>query len=373
MRVQRVASLDADEQSWTVLGDDWRPVMPVEQFLAHLSDQRRSPNTVKAYAHDLKDYFEYLERRSLAWDRLRYDELAAFKPWLRLPAAARRGEISVLPATVSACTEATINRKLAAITSFYEFHRRHGVEMALTIRDASRPVVSTSTSFRPFLAHVKRSRPRRSDLRLREPKRRPATLTEEQVSTLVDACGHLRDQVLLRLLNDTGLRIGEALGLRHEDIRTADGLIDVRCRVNANGARAKTWERSVPVGAGWLRLHADYLHHEYCDLDSDYFFVRLWSKPLGRPLSYPAVTDLFGRLARRTGIAATPHMFRHSYATRLLRAGVKAEVVQKLLGHASVSTTIDTYAHLTIEDVRHDLVTAGFLTGPEPPCDDATT
>jgi integrase/recombinase XerD len=101
--------------------------------------------------------------------------------------------------------------------------------------------------------------------------------------------------------------------------------------------------------------------------------VRLWSKPLGRPLSYPAVTDLFGRLARRTGIAATPHMFRHSYATRLLRAGVKAEVVQKLLGHASVSTTIDTYAHLTIEDVRHDLVTAGFLTGPEPPCDDATT
>jgi integrase/recombinase XerD len=66
-------------------------------------------------------------------------------------------------------------------------------------------------------------------------------------------------------------------------------------------------------------------------------------------------------------------MFRHSYATRLLRAGVKAEVVQKLLGHASVSTTIDTYAHLTIEDVRHDLVTAGFLNGPEPACDDDTT
>jgi integrase/recombinase XerD len=77
MRVQRVAYLDADEQSWTVLGADWRPVPPVEQFLAHLSDQRRSPNTVKAYAHDLKDYFEYLEHRSLAWDRLRYDERSA--------------------------------------------------------------------------------------------------------------------------------------------------------------------------------------------------------------------------------------------------------------------------------------------------------
>ena len=162
MRVQRVAPLEAGEESWTVLGDDWRQVAPVEQFLSHLTDQRRSPNTVKAYAHDLKDYFEYLTGRGLAWDRLRYDELAAFKPWLRLPPAARRGEVSVLPATASFCNESTINRKLSAVTSFYEFHRRHGVEMALTIRDASRPVASTRTSFRPLLAHVKRSRPRRS-------------------------------------------------------------------------------------------------------------------------------------------------------------------------------------------------------------------
>jgi integrase len=197
MRVQRVAPVEAGEESWTVLGDDWRPVVPIEHFLAHLTDQQRSPNTVKAYAHDLKDYFEYLTGRGLVWDRLRYDELAAFKPWLRLPPAARRGEISVLPATVSACSESTINRKLSAVTSFYEFHRRHGVEMALTIRDASRPVAATSTSFRPFLAHVKRSRPQRSDLRLREPSRRPLVLSDEQVSVLVEACDHLRDRVLL--------------------------------------------------------------------------------------------------------------------------------------------------------------------------------
>lgn len=66
-----------------MLGDEWLPVLPVEQFLSHLSDQRRSPNTVKAYAHDLKDYFDHFGRRGLAWDRLPYDELAAFKPWLR--------------------------------------------------------------------------------------------------------------------------------------------------------------------------------------------------------------------------------------------------------------------------------------------------
>jgi len=258
-----------------------------------------------------------------------------------------------------------INRKLAAVTSFYEFHLRHGVALALIVRGASRPVASAATSFRPFLAHVKRSRPHRSDLRLREPERRPKTLSGDEITTLLGACDRLRDRVLLGLLNETGMRIGEVLGLRHEDVRTADGVVDVRCRRNANGARAKTWERSVPVGAGWLRLHAEYLHREYGDLDSDYLFVRLWSAPIGRPLSYRAVADLFARLSRRTGIVATPHMFRHSYTTQLLRSKIKAEIVQRLLGHASVSTTIDTYSHLTIEDVRHDLVAAGVLNAPE--------
>jgi hypothetical protein len=40
--VQRISSPDIAEQSWTVLGADWLPVIPVEAFLAHLTDQRRS-------------------------------------------------------------------------------------------------------------------------------------------------------------------------------------------------------------------------------------------------------------------------------------------------------------------------------------------
>ena len=76
VRVQRVVSPEDGAESWTVLADDCAPVEPVELFLAHLSDQGRSPNTVKAYAHDLKDYFEYLEGRSADWRRLRFDELA---------------------------------------------------------------------------------------------------------------------------------------------------------------------------------------------------------------------------------------------------------------------------------------------------------
>lgn len=53
---------------------------------------------------------------------------------------------------------------------------------------------------------------------------------------------------------------------------------------------------------------------------------------------------------------------RHTYATELLLRGVAVEVVAKLLGHASITTTSDTYAHLKIEDARRALVTAGWLT-----------
>jgi integrase/recombinase XerD len=57
----------------------------------------------------------------------------------------------VLPATSSACSESTINRKLSAVTSFYEFHRRHGVEMALTIREQEGPIGSAQSFSECFM------------------------------------------------------------------------------------------------------------------------------------------------------------------------------------------------------------------------------
>ena len=62
MLVQRVLSPASSLESWTVLGADDLPVAAIERYLAYLTDIERSPNTVKAYAHDLKDYFD-LPRR----------------------------------------------------------------------------------------------------------------------------------------------------------------------------------------------------------------------------------------------------------------------------------------------------------------------
>jgi site-specific recombinase XerD len=88
----------------------------------------------------------------------------------------------------------------------------------------------------------------------------------------------------------------------------------------------------------------------------------LWAKPLGHPLTYAAVYDLVKRLRRRTGIDFDPHWYRHTYATGLLRKGTPVEVVSKLLGHASVTTTLEVYGHLGVQDAREVLEKAGWFT-----------
>jgi integrase/recombinase XerD len=176
------------------------------------------------------------------------------------------------------------------------------------------------------------------------PAARPQVLSSSEAQAILDGCERLRDRLLFALLLDTGVRIGEALGLRHEDLVIAGRQVVVPRR-NDNRARANSGRsRTIPASAELMRLYADYLNAEYGALDSDYVFVNLWGQRHGRPLSYPAVYDLVGRLRRRTGIGFGPHQFRHTYATWLLRKGAGMESVKELLGHASVTTTIDTYA-----------------------------
>lgn len=113
------------------------------------------------------------------------------------------------------------------------------------------------------------------------------------------------------MLRETGVRIGEALGLRHEDLDTRRRVVAVVGRENVNRARAKTWSREIPAGAELFRLYSDYLHEEYGLLDCDYVFVNLWGPPVGAPMSYASVDRMVRRLRTRTGIGFSPHLFRH--------------------------------------------------------------
>ena len=348
MRVQRLLMPEGGAESYTVLADDHGVVDPVEAYLAHLAALERSPNTVRAYAHDLRDFFAFLEARGLAWTAATVEDVGAFVAWLRLPAEARAGNVALLPGAEPACAAATVNRKLSALCGFYEFHARRGVEVSavLTLWRPDRGERAHATSWKPFLQHTRGGGvERRRAVKLKTTKTTPATLTAEQTGMLLAACQRLRDRLLVTLWHRAGLRVGETLGLRHSDIDVAAQTLTVAPRHNANGARVKGGQaRTVPVDAAVVRLYADYLHAEYGGLDSDYVFVNLWAPPVGAAMTYARVYDLVRRLRRRTGVAFGPHTFRHTYATDLLRRGAPLAVVSKLLGHASVATTADIYA-----------------------------
>jgi integrase/recombinase XerD len=365
MLVQRVLLPATRRESWTVLGDDG-PVRPIERYLAYLTDIERSPNTVKAYAHDLKDWFVFLAGRGLDWREVRLEDVAGFVAWLRRPPAARDGAVTVLPSVEHHCGESTVNRKLSALSAFYQHAARNGVdlgELLVTWQPAGR----RGTAWRPFLHHIAKGQPRaRRAVALKAARKLPRVLTVAEMQAILDACDRLRDRLLFAVLYETGMRIGEALGLRHEDLAAAEREVAVVPRDNGNGARSKSRQpRLIPVSAGLIRLYADYLHGEYGDLDCDYVFVNLWGQPRGHPLGYPAVYDLVRRLRRRTGIGFDPHWCRHTAATRMLRDGVPIEVVPKLLGHADLTTTASVYGHLTVEDARAALEQAGWFTGHE--------
>jgi integrase/recombinase XerD len=370
MRVQRVVMPNSDLESWTVLGNDQMPVEPVERFLAYMASIEKSPNTIKAYAHDLKDWLTYLDGLRRDWRCATLEDVAGFVAWLRLPPDVRNGKVAVLPTVEHHCSAASVNRKLASLTSFCGFHARHGVELSgllITMQQPGGRRRGSATAYRPFLQHVAKNKPqRRSTIKLKASRLRPKVLTAEQVQTILDACDHLRDRLLFAMMLDTGVRIGEALGMRHEDLEIAERTVTVMPRANENRARAKAGvSRTIPASAELMRLYADYLNGEYGALDSDYVFVNLWSEPMGRPWTYPAVYDLVRRLRERTGIDFGPHQHRHTYATWLLRRGAGMESVKELLGHASISTTIDAYGHLTVEDARRTLEAAGWFTGRE--------
>ena len=156
MRVQRVLMPGTGFESWTVLGEDHMPVEPIERFLSYLASIEKSPNTIKAYAHDLKDWLAYLNRHGVDWRSARLEDVAGFVAWLRMPPHARDGLVAVLPTVAPHCSESSVNRKLSAVTSFCGFHARHGVELSgllITMQPAGRRR-GAATSYKPFLHHV---------------------------------------------------------------------------------------------------------------------------------------------------------------------------------------------------------------------------
>lgn len=353
--VRRVFLPARGVESFTVIGPDLRPVELVDEYLAWLTDCERSPNTVEAYAHDLRAFWTFLDEQGLSWERVGVGELAEFAAWARRPAE----NVVVLADEAARLSPRTVNRMLSGVVGFYEFQARRGSTLA---RDLVVKTRSGRGGYKPFLHGIARSRPRGRAVRLPEQQSLPRTLSLEQVAAVIDCQERLRNRFLFALLASTGMRVGQALGLRHEDVVAWERRIAIRAREGAHRrARSKGGaEGGVPVAPELMRLWSDYMHEEYRDLDCDFVFVNLWGGEIGRPLTYSSVERIVERTQRRVGFHFTAHQLRHTYATLAWRDGVGLEVIGALLTHRSPSSAL-IYTHPTAEDLREVLAERGVL------------
>ena len=350
MKVQKIKLPTTDEITWILIGDDFLPVNPVNDYLRYLKALERSPNTIQSYAHHLKLFWEFISQKHFNWKELEEPQLADFILWLRSPDPR---VVSIEPKEAKR-TERTINTILSAVYSFYQYHQRQGTSKDLELYKEAKIL---NPRYKPLLYEMSKNKTTQTKLlKLKEPKKFPGTLKTEEVQKLVDGCNNLRNKFLVKLLFETGIRIGEALGLRHEDIDSVGGKNEIHIVPrddNVNNAQNKpNAERIVQASGDLMRLYGRYIVDEYPDVDSDYVFVNIWKGEIGHPMKYSTARGLFKSLKKKTGIDVYAHILRHTHATDLIRSGMDIAYVQKRLGHASIQTTVNTYVHLTDDDMK---------------------
>jgi site-specific recombinase XerD len=186
---------------------------------------------------------------------------------------------------------------------------------------------------------------------LKEPRMLPGSvLKDDQVRKLIAAVdttipSGFRDRVILEILYSTGIRAAELLGLQVADIDLTAGL----ARVMGKGRK----ERMVPVGRTAVRLLESYLQAVRPLLLRDPTVQAVFVDDAGLPLPYHTLRRRVHFYASKAGlrVQVTPHTFRRSCTTEMLRAGANMYHVKEMLGHESLDT-LKHYALLTIQDLK---------------------
>ncbi|WP_328320326.1 tyrosine-type recombinase/integrase [Streptomyces sp. NBC_00388] len=191
--------------------------------------------------------------------------------------------------------------------------------------------------------------------------RRFEPLTAEEARTFLTATNSHRLQPLFELALHTGLRRGELLGLRWEDLDLAGGTASIRRtlqRTNSSGLTAlptktKSSERRIALPTPCLHSLEQHRDRQLQERetaggswqDSGYVFTR----PDGAPIEGSTLTRHFNALLRQARLRRIRfHDLRHSTATLLLEQGVELVVIKELLGHAHIGVTATVYAHVRI-------------------------
>ncbi len=284
-------------------------VEAIEQFCdACWLEDGLAKNSLSAYRRDLLLLAQWLYKESGS------DLYGAVEKDLTAYIAYRRADKAT-----------TANRRLTVFKRFY----RHALRMNLVKRD---PCIGLRAA--------------------KQAMRFPKTLSEEQITTLLNAPDvetplGLRDRTMLELMYASGLRVSEIVSLKTVALGLNEGIVRI---VNGKGGK----ERLVPFGgeaAQWIRRYlADARTPLLEGKTTDAVFV---GRHTGTGLTRQAFWSLIKRYATMANIpvALSPHTLRHAFATHLLNHGADLRVVQLLLGHADISTT-QIYTHVARERLK---------------------
>lgn len=270
-------------------------------FREHLKVLKRSPATLAGYTEGLKRFFAFLDQQGIGDLR-----------------AVRRADIQAYQAALVASgryATNTIHVRLRSVRRFYEYLDRTG-----------KILINPALGFP--LPKLENRLPR-TVLTLGEMRR---LLNAPDTSTL----SGIRDKAMLEVFYSTAIRLSELCALTVYDADLNGGFLRVH-----SGKGAK--DRVVPMGCKATKYVKEYVRHvrglfTRNRRDERALFV---GKQWGTPINPQIVGRLVRDYARKAGLKkrVTPHVFRHTCATHLVADGADVVHVQRLLGHACISTT----------------------------------
>ena len=162
----------------------------------------------------------------------------------------------------------------------------------------------------------------------RSPEKMPVVLSKQEVSKILNAITNVKHKAMVSLMYSSGMRIGELLSLKIIEVDSDRMMLTIR-----QGKGKK--DRIVPLAFGLLPILRGY-YKEYMPK------VYLFEGPKAKRYSSSSFNSVLKKAAKKVkiGKAISAHTLRHSYATHLLEQGTDVRVIQKLLGHRNIKTTM---------------------------------
>ena len=337
-----VHMINKDKKRIVLLDDQMRLVKSVNSYLDFLRLRRLSENTIIAYARDLKLYMEFLQKYDYSLDEVDANIMMKFLKEIQITIN-REGNVIVLPQEKTRCAK-SVNRILSSIHGFYKYLDITEKNLNLT-ENIPRPTLM----YKAFLFHIRKyQETEKYVMKVKNEDREYHLITDYEAKTVYDEMSTKRDKLIMKILLNTGARIGEVLNLRIKDIPIPnDETVAVIYNIKSKGKR-----RNLYMPMNLLEEIDDFILNERSKYvtNHDYLFIDIKEPYCGKQLSYQSIYKIFKRITKKYNFNFTLHDYRHRFVSYLVEKGLDMSIVQLIAGHAHITTT-EIYTHISKEYV----------------------